>query len=302
MTGPSLLIVGDSKAGKSLSSIIGLVRAGFEVFVADFDCAAMYCLPFLTEEEKKRLHIKTFKDHFKWKTGEIRVMEKNGPVNKPIKIPTMPGTPCFSDFLGVLDDWKEGGTSYGSPFSWSSDRVLILDSGTEMGEAGMRKYLKEISKDGMMPRISDWSMPQSWETTVISDLIGAGCCFGAIYHLKHLRPPKLIEDDIDVVLEIQEDKAKKKGGAAEIDSTFTRTLWPTALGEKNAKYGVLKLFSLYVRVVRKGDGATIELRDNEDAPFAVPLPDAKKKEIEKLSAEKAIPRLFMEFGAQPQGV
>lgn len=302
--GPGILVVGNPGDGKSIGTIIGSVKAGYEVFVADFDCGGQYLQAWLNEEEQKRLHVVPLQDKTFWRKTTITAFVNGNKVQQPVRVSDIEKPAAASKFLNLLDKWEDpDGRSYGSPFNWGPEKLLVLDSGTEFGEAVMRWKMNEVGRGGLAPRINEWAGPQQIETTILRDLISAPCSFAALYHLKHLRVPSLLDDDIDIVLEHNDPTKGKKKGATEIDSTFTKQLWPTGLGEKNARTGVPKLFTVMIKASRrekKGQNEYFfDVVADDVVSLKMPLPPEMQKEISSLPASEAFPKILSTFGANP---
>lgn len=305
LPGPGILVVGNPGDGKSINTIIPSLKAGLEVFVADFDCGAHLLRSWLTPEENSRFHVVPLKDKTQWKTSSVTTFANGQKRQLPVKVADIEKPSAMSKFLNLLDNWTDpDGKTYGSPFSWPAERVLVVDSGTEMGEAIMRWKMNEIGRGGLAPRINEWSGPQGVETTILSDLISAPCTFLALYHLKHLRVPTIIDDDIDVVLDHSDPTKSTKKGGSEIDSTFTKSLWPTGLGEKNARTGVPKLFTIMIKPQHtQPKGAkeaeySFQLVADETIGIKMPLPPEKRKELQALPAMEAFPKMLSMFGVK----
>lgn len=112
------LIAGDAMTGKT-GALVSLVKAGYELFVMDFD-NKLDILAQLVQRECPELidsvQFVTLRDKF-----------KAGPAG-----PTLDGSPkAFPTAMKYLDNWPD----YGKPAEWGPKRILVLDSLSRMCDA-----------------------------------------------------------------------------------------------------------------------------------------------------------------------
>ena len=120
-----LLIAGDSGSGKTCS-IASIVKAGYEVFVADTDngVRVLRSTGLLTDEEQAKVKYLTFRDKSDGKpTAWNRLRE------------TL-----------ITKGWVDGDTNYGKIDTWDSNRVLILDTLTFAGKAAINFVLNNNNR------------------------------------------------------------------------------------------------------------------------------------------------------------
>ena len=132
-----VITIGDSGSGKT-SALASLARAGYEVFILDFDNGTDIRLDpeVLAAEFRSQIIVETLTDKVtKGSTGPV------------VKDPT-----AAKRAMELLNKWKD----YGPVEEWGPDRVLVIDSITMLGNACMNWVRKLNMRVGQKLRINDW--------------------------------------------------------------------------------------------------------------------------------------------------
>lgn len=140
-----LLLIGDSGTGKT-GALASLANAGFELFILDLDNGTDILNFVVKDEFKKNVHIETLTD-----TGK---MSGSGSNQKIIKL----NPQAFPKALSLLQKWKdsETGEDFGPVSSWSTNRVLVVDSLSFLGMAALDYVLAKNGRGGEQPFQADW--------------------------------------------------------------------------------------------------------------------------------------------------
>lgn len=133
-----LLLMGDSKSGKTgaLASLVTL--GGYQLRILDYDNGLDILAQVIRRDDPKKLSMVDYRT-----LRDPMVATPLGPIVK--------GTPkAFVDGLTMLDRWKHGDVDLGVPAEWGPKVILVLDSLTFMGDAAynFREPLVPKSKDG----------------------------------------------------------------------------------------------------------------------------------------------------------
>jgi hypothetical protein len=130
-------VEGDSGSGKT-GALTSLVAAGYKLRILDFDNGLEPLKQFVLRECPERINnveYRTLRDK--------RKASATGPV--------IDGKPtAFIDGIKMLDRWQYGEVDLGSPATWGSETILVLDSLTFFADAAFdfREPLTPRSKDG----------------------------------------------------------------------------------------------------------------------------------------------------------
>jgi len=129
--------IGDSGSGKT-AALASLARAGYEVFILDFDNGTDILLDpsVLAPEFRHKIIVETLTDKM--------VKGVNGPVCQDPK--------AARNGVNLLTKWKE----YGAVDAWGPNRVLVIDSITAHGTASLNWVRKLNMRVGQGLRINDW--------------------------------------------------------------------------------------------------------------------------------------------------
>lgn len=128
-----LLLVGDSSSGKTCA-LAALAEAGYKLRIADLD-NGIPALKNLILSPKS-----PFKPHTADNIESIVTLTE--------KMRSVGGFPCpadatvFPKLVNLLANWKDGETNYGPITSWGPDTVLVLDSGSRLGDAAYNYMAK----------------------------------------------------------------------------------------------------------------------------------------------------------------
>jgi hypothetical protein len=137
-----LLLMGHSGTGKT-SSLASLAKAGYRVFLADFENGYQILLDekILPKEFRKNIILKQFFDK---RIGILALPVNNTP------------TAASKFFDAINIDWKDE-VSYGNIYKWTDKDVLVIDSLTMLCEAIEQQvlYLNQrlVGKDGAPGRL-----------------------------------------------------------------------------------------------------------------------------------------------------
>lgn len=178
-----LLCIGDTGTGKT-GSLASLAKAGYNLRILDFDngleslAGQLKAFP----EALARVKYETLMDPLKT-IGTGNSM-KIVPVGEPR---------AFGKALGLLDKWAPPTASedLGSPSTWGTDTILVVDSGTFMSLAALRRVMSMAQRSGENPQIQDWGMAmQNIEDTftiLYSDTIK--CHVIVTFHIVYIEQP-----------------------------------------------------------------------------------------------------------------
>lgn len=145
-----ILLIGDSGTGKT-ASLLGLVKAGYNLRILDFDNGLDILANLIQQEENpeelmSRIHYITCTDEMKTTAGG-EVIPKGEPK-------------AFAKAMRMLNAWKDEEADFGSIDKWTQDDVLVIDSLTFLSNAAMRWVLFQVGRIGQ-PYQSDWYIAQN---------------------------------------------------------------------------------------------------------------------------------------------
>lgn len=140
-----VLVIGDSGTGKT-GALAALANAGYELFILDLDNGTDILNFVVQDKYKNKVHIETLTD-----TGK---MSGSGTNQKIIKL----NPQAFPKALSLLQKWKdsETGEDFGPVSSWSTNRVLVVDSLSFLGMAALDYVLAKNGRGGEQPFQADW--------------------------------------------------------------------------------------------------------------------------------------------------
>ena len=78
----------------------------------------------------------------------------------------------YRETIQILKDWKEDGTSHGSPTEWGLDKILVFDTLTALGRACLNYVLRLEGRWGQRPRIQDWGDAIGFQEQLIDMVCG----------------------------------------------------------------------------------------------------------------------------------
>jgi hypothetical protein len=133
-----LLLMGDSKSGKTGSLASLVTKENYKLRILDYDNGLDALAQVIKRENTARL------ENVEYRT--LRDLRIATPLGSVIK-----GTPsAFTEGLKMLDHWKYGNVDLGVPATWGKEVILVIDSLTFMADAAFafREPLVPKSKDG----------------------------------------------------------------------------------------------------------------------------------------------------------
>jgi len=130
-----LMYIGGSGTGKT-GSLISLLEAGYELFIIDLDRGLDTLISLAKDKDPKLLNkisYASFRDKVKMTAQGTKV---NGTAR------------AYADTMAALEKWPDDGSD---PATWGSDKVLVIDSLTNLGVAAFR-WAKAIDPMNRDPR------------------------------------------------------------------------------------------------------------------------------------------------------
>lgn len=155
-----LLFIGDHGSGKT-GGLAPLVRAGYNLFVFDFDNGLDILANLLSDEPEalERVHFQTF-------TDDLKTLQDGTTIPK--------GQPkAFANAMKQLNHWKTDDEDCGSPKEFGPDSVVVIDSLTHLSMTAMRKVLADNGRAGEWPWQSDWGAAQQLVRGILQMLYSA---------------------------------------------------------------------------------------------------------------------------------
>lgn len=147
-----MLLIGDSGNGKT-GALASLAKAGYKLRILDFD-NGLEPLAYQLKDPKYLTDIngKPSIENVKYETlidNLKSIGTKIVPVGQPV---------AFSNALNLLDKWKPpiASEDLGSPATWGTDTILVIDSLTFMSSSALRRVLAMQMRSGDQPQIQDW--------------------------------------------------------------------------------------------------------------------------------------------------
>lgn len=133
-----MLLEGDSGSGKT-GALTSLVAAGYSLRILDMDNGLETLKTFVSKECPNNLpnvEFRTLRDRY-----------KSSPLG-----PIVEGTPkAFVDALKMLDRWRYDGIDLGSPATWGSETIVVIDSLTFLSDAAF-EWAKGLNPSAKDPR------------------------------------------------------------------------------------------------------------------------------------------------------
>lgn len=277
-----IMLVGDSGDGKSSAAILGMLLAGKEVFVADFDDAATnlragkLAAARLSPEQLSKLHIARLVDTVSWKRatgpGSSETIQKI-----TVALPKIEKATSMEDFLALQENWDGAG-----PWSsWGDDKALVIDTGSEMGQAIVRLHMKLNSRSVTTMGMRDYRPCYAMEETIIQLLKQLKCWVVVNYHLMHVN----IQDYADKEAEV--DGPQRRGGD-DIRMVKSEARWPSTLGRRTAReQPIIKHFPVVIKAARTANRYEILTEPDDDTTF-LRCPYALPKRSEGIEAIRNI--------------
>lgn len=216
-----LMVCGRPKTGKTGGVIVPLLRAGFEVGVLDYDGNMDPVYGFTDPSHLNRLSVVTLQDRYRLTSGDSGGKEYVQLAGDPM---------AFRRGFQALDDWSKFDPEHpwGPVKTWNTNRVLVLDSLTEMGEAGFNRVRNMNGRNRGNTRDTDFGVAMDDQAGMLRKLMSSehSCHVIVLAHLKLIGPkePRFGKDDDDDLVDIKTTIAKAN---AEIVPT---RYYPHALG------------------------------------------------------------------------
>lgn len=133
-TSAKILLIGDSGSGKT-GSLAALANEGFELFIQDYDNGMDPLFTYVKPECRDRVHYVTLQDQI-----------RQGPIG-----PFVVKADAITRGIALLNEWKDEDKSYGSIYTWGTDRILVFDSLTMMGNSSLRREIAIRGKNFFKP-------------------------------------------------------------------------------------------------------------------------------------------------------
>lgn len=216
-----LMICGRPKTGKTGGAIVPLLRAGFEVGVLSYDNNMDPVYAFCTEDELTRLSVIVLQDAVRLTSGDSGGKEYIQVSGDPT---------AMRRGMQALDNWTKFDPEHdwGPVKSWSTNRVLVLDNLTFMGEAAFNRVRAINGRNRGNTRDSDWGVAMDDQANMLAKLMSSefSCHVICLAHLKMIGPkePRLQGEKDEDLIDIKIAIAK-----ANTELIPTR-LYPSALG------------------------------------------------------------------------
>lgn len=214
------MICGRPKQGKT-GSLVALLNAGFEVGLLDFDGNKDPLLSFTNPDKLCNLSVVTLQDKLSLTKGATQGKEYVQLSDEPTAI---------RRGFQALDNWTKADPSHdwGPVRTWGTNRVLVLDSLTSMGEAAFERVRFINQRNRGNTRDSDWGVAMDDQSNMLAKLMSSEfhCHVICMAHLKMIGPKieKFSKDDSD---DLQDIKIAISKANSEVIPT---RLYPSALG------------------------------------------------------------------------
>lgn len=154
-----MLIMGNSGSGKT-GSLASLARAGYRLFICDFDNGLDILLDpaVLPPEFRKNIYYKPFQDSPKTTGSSL------------IRVAT-----AWQDFQRSLGGWKEGTESLGNFTTWGEKDVLVVDSLTFASDRAFDDALQLGGRLGQRAQIQDYGLAIDNLQSLLEMLYSSAC-------------------------------------------------------------------------------------------------------------------------------
>lgn len=251
-----IMIVGDSGDGKSTAAILGMLLAGKEVFVADFDGAAdtirsgKLAAKKLQPGDLDRLHIERLVDKVSWaRAGDCETIERG----LTVALPRVSKAGAIERFLELQKEWGWA--------EWDDSKALIIDTGSEMAQALTRLHMKLNERATTTMGMRDYRPCYAMEETIISLLKSLDCWVVINYHLMHVN----IQDYADKEHEVDGVEKKRAG---DIQMVKSEARWPSTIGRRTAReQPVIKHFPFVLKAIRTANRYELLTEPDDDTTF-----------------------------------
>lgn len=216
-----MMVCGRPKTAKTGGVIAPLLDAGFEVGVLNFDDNMDPVYSFASPEALTRLSVVTCQDR-------VRLGSGDGGGKDYVQVSGEPM--ALRRAFQALDNWDKADPEHpwGPVKTWGTNRVLVLDSLTSMGEAAFNRVRSINGRNRGNTRDSDWGVAMDDQANMLAKLMSSefACHVICLAHLKIIGPkePRLQGEKDEDLIDIKVAIAK-----ANAELVPTR-LYPSALG------------------------------------------------------------------------
>lgn len=169
------LMIGNNGSGKT-GSLVSLAKAGYNIRILDYDGGTEILAQLLKGNPAiERIDVETYVDKYAAQpgTGALR---------------PVPSSNAFEKSMNMLAKWGD----YGSPMTWTSREVLVIDSLTHMGRAAMNQVMKmkgklsSLDTKDMHPSQPDWGDAMGLQENLCAMLMSLPCNVIVMAHVTFL--------------------------------------------------------------------------------------------------------------------
>lgn len=252
-----VLVMGAPGSGKT-GSLCSLIDAGYKLRVLDYDGNFRSVLEYANPAMLKNVDVCTLED--KLAMGPEMIEAKG--------VPT-----AYANGVKLMKQWKYTyeGQEYdlGPSTEWGGDTIVVLDTLTTMGDAGMRRALSIGNRTMSTRRDKDWGVAMAMQENFLDLMRAKSNKFHLIVfaHTRVISPKESRQGDDNITKSIKEELA---------DMIPTR-IYPSALGRELPPKiaGKFDTVLLSERQVKAGGASNRVLRTNVGAEMDVKMPSGK---------------------------
>lgn len=176
-----ILMIGNNGAGKT-GSLVPLAKAGYKIRLLDFDTGFEILMQLLREEKAKNpglaidVDVESFSDPYHSQPGTGALRPKDAI--------------AFTKAMQTLANWPK----YGSPVTWTTDTILVIDSLTFMGKAAMNHVFKmkgklaSLDAKDLHPSQPDWGDAMGLQENFLAMLGSLKCHVIVMSHITFVTP------------------------------------------------------------------------------------------------------------------
>ena len=165
------LLIGNSGAGKT-SALASLVKAGYELAIIDTDNGTDILYSLLSEEDQKRVFCEVV-------TNQVKAT---------VYGPQASGGLQINKILGLFSNWKTESCNLGAVLKWNTERVLVIDSLTSLGDICLQQVSAMQGKKLQDFYLKEWGAAISIQQGVVQFLAqeSVKCNVVVTAHIRHL--------------------------------------------------------------------------------------------------------------------
>lgn len=262
-----LMVAGRPKSGKT-GSLVSLAEAGFELGILDFDGNSDPLWAFASPEAQSRISVLTFQDGMRLGSGLSGGKEFVQIADEPM---------ALRKGFAALDNWSKFDEAHpwGPVKTWGTNRILVLDNLTSMGEAAFDRIRYINGRNRGNTRDSDWGLAMDDQGNMLKVLMSSkfNCHVLCLAHLKLILPKEpRTQGDTEELIDIKMAIAK-----ANADLQQPR-LYPHCLGRALPEV-IMKNVPGCVMIDLHNNERTIFTRPQKDVPFDIGVPAKAVKEF-----------------------